>query len=114
MKLAISTQRNGWDSQMDNRYGRAAGFLIVDTGSGETEFLDNSRNRDSAHGAGRSVTQLLIEKGVDGVISGRVGPTAAMMLGKAGIKVWKGNDSRTARRMFEDYWNGTLIEQQID
>jgi predicted Fe-Mo cluster-binding NifX family protein len=99
---------------MDHRFGRAAGFFVIDTDSGETQFLDNSKNNDAEHGAGTSASQFLASEHINVLISGRIGPKAGKVLGKAGIKSMLGIEGSTIKRMFEDYYHDVLEEQHLD
>jgi len=42
MKIAVSSQGPGLDSQIDPRFGRTAYLLIIDTATSGVEVLDNS------------------------------------------------------------------------
>ena len=39
MKIAVSSEGPGLDSMVDPRFGRAAGFVLVDTDSMAAEYL---------------------------------------------------------------------------
>ncbi len=87
MKIAISATGNTTDSMVDQRFGRAAWLLIVDSGSGKLlEAIDNTQGREAAQGAGISAAALVADKGVEAVLTGRVGPKAMPVLEKAGIR----------------------------
>ncbi|MBU0944874.1 MAG: NifB/NifX family molybdenum-iron cluster-binding protein [Proteobacteria bacterium] len=88
MKIAISATDNTTNSMVDPRFGRAAWLLIIDTNTGELiEAIDNSQGREAAHGAGISAAALIADKGVEAVLTGRVGPKALPIIEKAGIKM---------------------------
>jgi predicted Fe-Mo cluster-binding NifX family protein len=75
---------------MDPRFGRAAAFVILDTASGATEVVSNAEGVAAAHGAGIAAAQLMAQRGVSCVITGRVGPKAEQALQAAGIRVVTG------------------------
>jgi predicted Fe-Mo cluster-binding NifX family protein len=50
MKIAVTSQGDTLDSQLDPRFGRAAYIIIVDTQTLEFEALDNSTNKNSFKG----------------------------------------------------------------
>ena len=75
MKIAISATGDSLDAVVESRFGRCAWFLLVDSETMECEAIKNE-NADAASGAGTSCAQLVLDKGVDAVISGRVGPNA--------------------------------------
>jgi predicted Fe-Mo cluster-binding NifX family protein len=72
---------------IDDRFGRARGFFIIDEENGSTRFIDNTNNVDADHGAGPAAVQKLVEAGVGVLLTGRVGPKAADALKAAGIGV---------------------------
>jgi predicted Fe-Mo cluster-binding NifX family protein len=91
MKIAISATDNTKSAMVDPRFGRTSWLLIVDTNTGDLiEAIDNSQGREAAHGAGISAAVLVVDKGVEAVLTGRVGPKALPILEKAGIKIVTG------------------------
>jgi predicted Fe-Mo cluster-binding NifX family protein len=89
-RIAISIVRNekGLDDLMDERFGRAEAFLVVDAATGEAvETIDNP-SVAAAHGAGTGAASMLKQAGVDRVISGRFGPKASDALRAHGIEAW--------------------------
>ncbi len=87
MKIAITATGNTLDSTVDPRFGRAAWFLIVDTDTRQLiEAIDNTAGKAAAHGAGISAAAQVADKGVEAVLTGRVGPKALPVLEKAGVK----------------------------
>ena len=88
MKIAISAVEGSLDSQVDPRFGRAAWFLLIETETGELyESVDNSTGKEAAHGAGISAAALVADKGVQAVLTGRVGPKAVPVLEKANVQI---------------------------
>lgn len=88
MKIAITATGNTLNSMVDPRFGRAAWFLIVDTTTMQLiEAVDNSAGKEAAHGAGISAAAQVADKGVEAVLTGRVGPKALPVLEKAGVQV---------------------------
>ncbi|MBW2459412.1 MAG: NifB/NifX family molybdenum-iron cluster-binding protein, partial [Deltaproteobacteria bacterium] len=76
--VAITVAAGGQDlsAQMDDRFGRAEQFLVIEAKTGEVlESLSNPLTA-AAHGAGTGVAALMKEHGVKAVISGRFGPKA--------------------------------------
>lgn len=87
MKIAITATGNSLDSMVDPRFGRAAWFLIVDTATMQlTEAIDNTAGKEAAHGAGISAAAQVADKGVEALLTGRVGPKALPVLEKAGVQ----------------------------
>lgn len=106
MKIAVSVSGNDLDSNVDPRFGRAQGFLIVDPDSLEFEYLDNP-NVSASGGAGIKTGQMIADRGVEAVLTGNVGPNAYRVLDAAGIKIMTGA-SGSAREAVEAYKGGKL------
>jgi len=87
MTIAITTTGTGWKDPMDERFGRANGFFLIDQESGETRYIDNSDNVNADHGAGPGATQILADAGVSVLITGRIGPKAHDAIRAVGIRV---------------------------
>ena len=76
MLIAISANGPDPEAVMAERFGRASGFLIHDTETGEYTPFDNNQTAQLAQGAGIATAQALAERGVRAVITGSVGPKA--------------------------------------
>lgn len=88
MKIAISATAGNLDAQVDPRFGRAQWLLIVETKTGTLiEAIENSAGQGAAQGAGIAAAALVAEKGVQAVLTGRVGPKAVPVLEKANIQI---------------------------
>ena len=87
MKIAVSSQGTGLDSQIDPRFGRAAYILIIDTVSSRVEVLDNSENINAFKGAGIQAAAMVSDKGAEVLLTGYCGPNAFKTLQAAGVKV---------------------------
>ena len=92
MKIAISTEGRDLSSAVDLRFGRAKGFLVYDTGSKESLYIDNKQNLEAAQGAGIQSAKTVIDAGADAVITGNVGPKAFTTLNAAGVKIYLSKD----------------------
>ncbi|HHN46469.1 MAG TPA: dinitrogenase iron-molybdenum cofactor biosynthesis protein [Planctomycetes bacterium] len=109
MKIAVTTTGKTLDDQVDLRFGRAHGFIIHDTESGEWEFADNEQNLNAASGAGVQSAQNLANRDVQAVITGHVGPKAFSVLAAAGIKVLTGADG-IVKEALDAFKKGELSE----
>lgn len=109
MKVAISCVSENLDASVDPRFGRARGFLIVDTDTEAFEWLTNSQNLQAAQGAGVQAAQNVIGTRVEALISGNVGPKAFRVLQEAGIRVYTGA-SGTVREALEALQENKLLE----
>lgn len=88
MKIAVSARGKSLDSDMDPRFGRSAGFVLFDTEAGHTDYLDNSAQRDLTQGTGIKTAQTIVAAGTDVLITGQMGPKAAEVLSRVGIKTY--------------------------
>ncbi|WP_461211165.1 NifB/NifX family molybdenum-iron cluster-binding protein [Desulfocurvus sp. DL9XJH121] len=111
MKIAITSQGQGLDSALDSRFGRAAGFVLVDTETGETGYADNDQNMQLAQGAGIQAAQNVAATGAKAVVTGHVGPKAYLALNKGGIAIYF-CDSGTVAEALAAYKAGTLSQAQ--
>lgn len=107
MKIAISAQGKDMNSQLDPRFGRAAGFMLVDLATQDHEFVPNGQNLELPQGAGIQSAMRVSEVGAKAVITGHVGPKAYMALNKGGIAVYL-RDGGTVREALEAYKAGLL------
>jgi predicted Fe-Mo cluster-binding NifX family protein len=88
MKIAVSARGNTLDSAVDERFGRAAGFLIYDSDSGGSEFLDNSTRQTLSQNAGIQAAQAITAAGTDVLLTGQMGPKAAQILRRSGVALF--------------------------
>lgn len=87
MITCITTKGSQLDSPIDPTFGRAQTFLLFDSETGAVEAVVNT---PGAHGAGVQAAQLMVEHGVDLVLTGNVGPNAFQGLTAAGIGIFIG------------------------
>jgi len=104
MKIAVSAANPSMDAEVEPRFGRCQGFIIVDPETMEFEALDNS-NAQAMGGAGIATAQMLAGKGVEVVLTGNCGPNAYQTLAAAGIQVITGV-SGSIRNAVEAYKAG--------
>ena len=107
--ISIVPGEKGLDDQMDERFGRAEAFLVVDATTGETvETIDNALV-GAPHGAGTGAANMLKSAGVGTVISGRFGPKACDALRAHGIEAWIAPPRITAGEALRLLENGGLL-----
>ena len=111
MKIAVTSQENNLDANVDPRFGRAKYFLIADTESDETEFVDNEQNLASASGAGVQSAQHVVNSGVQAVLTGHCGPKAFRALQAAGIVIYTGVEG-AVKQAIDDFKSGKLTQAQ--
>lgn len=106
MKVMVTSQGDNLKSMVDPRFGRCRYFLLIDTESMQSEAIANPAI-EAGGGAGIKAGQLVIDRGVEAVITGNVGPNASSVLLGAGIKVYTGA-AGTILEVVESFKEGTL------
>jgi predicted Fe-Mo cluster-binding NifX family protein len=112
MKVAVSATENNLDSRVSRSFGRCPWFLFVDTESLSYEAVIN-QSADAASGAGTACAQLVLEKEVDAVISGQVGPNAYEALKQGGMKVFLAPQDISVQEAIKKYKNGELKPMEM-
>ena len=109
MKIAFTTKGTEWDSMMDPRFGRTEFLLVYDDENEKFNYYDNREIAEVAHGAGPQTAQKLFELHPDILITGNgPGGNAAVVLEKAGIKIFIGAGDKTVKEAFDAYKSGIL------
>lgn len=88
MKIAIPVDEKDLKSNVCISFGRAPYFLIYDTETKESIFLDNSA-ATSAGGAGIKTAQTIVDNKATALLTPRCGENAANVLQAADIKIYK-------------------------
>ena len=92
MLVAFCARGEGFDSQLDPRFGRCPFFILADSESGKVVEVISNDNSSASGGSGPQSAQMLAEKKVDAVLAGNVGPNAVTALKAAGIEIYRGGD----------------------
>jgi predicted Fe-Mo cluster-binding NifX family protein len=108
VKVAITSQGNGLDAQVDLRFGRCAYFIIIDPETEEAEAVSNS-SADAMGGAGPQAAQTIADKGAEVVITGNVGPNAFRTLSAANMRIYQAA-AGTVKETLAKYKSGELKE----
>ena len=108
MKIAFTTSGTDLAAPMDPRFGRAAHFLILDTGTNDVVLIDNA-NAAAAQGAGIKAAEAVVKAGAAVLISGECGPKAHSALTKAGVKIYSAKSMSVAGAL-EAFRAGKLPE----
>jgi len=106
MKVAVSADAPSLDAQIEPRFGRAPYFVFVDTNTMDAEIVENPFITQMS-GVGIQTAQLVVEKGVQAVITGNVGPKAFQGLSAAGIQIIT-RSGGTVREAVEEFKQGKL------
>lgn len=107
-KVAVTSQGPTLDDQVDPRFGRAGGFVVVDTETMEARYVDNGASQAMAHGAGIQAAERVSGTGAGVLLTGYVGPKAFQALQAAGIKICQNLDGMTVREAVEKYKAGAM------
>jgi len=107
-KIAITSEGPTLDDMVDPRFGRAAGFVVVDLENMETRYIDNGQTQVMAQGAGIQATELVAGAGVSCVLTGFVGPKAFKALSAVKIGVVQNLEGMTVRQAVERFQSGMV------
>jgi predicted DNA-binding protein (UPF0251 family)/predicted Fe-Mo cluster-binding NifX family protein len=107
-KIAVSAEGPTLDDALDPRFGRAAGFLIVDPQTLQHEYVDNGASQAMAQGAGIQAAEIVVRAGATVVLTGYVGPKAFQALQAAGLSVVQNLQDLTVREAVTRYTSGEV------
>jgi predicted Fe-Mo cluster-binding NifX family protein len=107
-KIAVSTEGPDLDARVDPRFGRAAGFLIVDPQTMAFAYVDNGVSQAMAQGAGIQAAERVAASGARVLLTGFVGPKAFQALSAAGITIGQNVDAWTVREAVERFKAGKV------
>ena len=100
MNIAISvTEDNGPASEVSARFGRAKGFMLVDTETDSHTYVANDQNLNAVQGAGIQSARNVLDAGAEGVITTHCGPKAFRTLLAAGAKIYLGSFGTVAEAL---------------
>lgn len=88
MIIAISANQSTMEGPVNPRFGRANGFVVYNTDTGETRFLDNTKHQALSQGAGIQAARMVADAGAEALITGQIGPKALQVLKHANIPVY--------------------------
>jgi predicted Fe-Mo cluster-binding NifX family protein len=86
MKIAVSATGGSIHARVEERFGRAPYYVIVDSETMRFGLVSNP-SVTSEHGSGPEAASLLHDRGVAVVVTGGVGPNARQALAAFGIKL---------------------------
>jgi len=107
-KIAVSCEEPSLDSVLDPRFGRAAGFLIVEPETWQFEYIQNGAAQTMAQGAGIAAAEAVVRAGATVVLTGFVGPKAFAALSAAGVKVGQNLENLSVREAIGRYNAGDV------
>ena len=106
--IAVSSEGPSLDDMVDPRFGRAAGFIVVDPDSMEFKYLDNGGSQAMSRGAGIQTAEMVANSGAKSVLTGQVGPKAFQALNAAGVKISQDLGGLTVREAIERFKSGQV------
>ena len=77
MRIAVSSSSDvGLDSPVDPRFGRCAFYTFIEVEDGKIINVQSLPNTalSAPHGAGVQATQMIVNNGVNAIITGNLGP----------------------------------------
>ncbi len=107
-KVAVTAESPELDARIDPRFGRAAGFLIIDPDTMAFDYVDNGRSQVMAQGAGIQAAEIVAASGAGVLLTGFVGPKAFRALNAAGIAVGPNMDDLTVREAIQRFRSGAV------
>lgn len=108
VKVAICAKNNvGLNSEVDDRFGRAEFYVIVDLETNETKIIENTAKNESAGAGGKSVS-LLNKQGADVIIVPELGPKALKAMDAFELQAFQIDDSKTVQEALNSLNAGKL------
>ena len=108
MKIAVTAESPDLEARIDPRFGRAAGFVVVDPDTMAFDYVDNGASQVMAKGAGIQAAEILAGTGVGVLLTGFVGPKAFQALSAAGIAIGQGLENLTVREAIQRFRDGQI------
>ncbi len=96
MKIAVTAKDGSLDGEVDERFGRAKCFLVIDTEDDSVQAVDNQTNMAAPQGAGIQSAQKVCELGVQAILTGHCGPKAFSTLQAGGIAIYTGASGKVS------------------
>jgi predicted Fe-Mo cluster-binding NifX family protein len=96
MKIAVTSEGENLEAEVDPRFGRAARFILYDTETHEVRCADNRQSLDAPQGAGIQAAETVSRLGAGCLLTGHCGPKAFRTLKAAGIRVYTGASGTVA------------------
>ena len=112
MKLAIALKENDYNSSVDERFGRAPFFIIIDSNTKEFEIIENEA-KDEATGAGLKAVKNLLKYKIDSIIAGEIGPKAGELIYDLEIPTFKFKDLEKVDEIVRAFNENTLEKYDL-
>ncbi len=112
MKIAVSSQDKRRNSPLELWFGRAAYYLIVNTDSMIFDAIENENAGDPPEISEINAARLLIDAGVQAVLTGNCRYEARRMFADAGVKLFQVCPG-TVEEAVEQFQAGRLLEVAV-
>jgi len=103
MKIAITSTGKDLDAKLDERFGRCAYFLVVDSETYDFNVIDNTRAVNKGEYTGIATTKILINRDIKVLITKYIGPNAFRELNDVNIEIYQGK-SGTVLEVLDNYY----------
>ncbi len=113
MKVLVTASSGDLNSPVDMRFARAPFLIILDSEDTDNAEIVQNPFVNTPSGAGISAARLVIEKGVQAVISGTFGPNSSMILNSSGIKMFVETTGISVKDAVEKIERGDYSNQTV-
>ncbi len=111
MILVIPVSNPDNPAEVDDRFGRAAGFVVIDTEKQSRSAISNPAISEPS-GAGVKAARLVLDSGADAVAANYVGPKAEQILRSGKVEIFNlPPGDLTVERALELFTAGELPRQ---
>ncbi len=111
MKIAVSATEGNLSADVDIRFGRCPYYIIFEVEGKKIKSHEIVKNTagEQMSGAGIAAAQTVVNKGVEVIITGNLGPKALDALSSSGIKIVTGIEGNI-KEAVESYLKGKIKE----
>ena len=107
MKVCFTAKGTTLDALMEERFGRAPYFILVESENGSFETIQNPF-ADGGGGVGPKAAQVLIANNAKALVSGQVGGNAQEVLAAAGIAMYTYRAGGPVKDALDQFTKNTL------
>jgi len=103
IKIAVSSTGKDLNNKVDSVFGRCPYFIIAEIKNKKIVKVEAFKNISATKsgGAGISAAQFIVEKGVDAIVAGSIGPRALDVLNQFKIKTYE--DSGSIKKVLQKF-----------
>ena len=109
MKIAITAESPDLEARIDPRFGRAAGFVVIDPDTMAYDYVDNGASQVMVKGAGIQAAEILAGTGAVVLLTGFVGPKAFQALSAVGVAIGQDLENLTVREAVQKFRDGNIV-----